>query len=89
MIIKAINNLVHSHKFFILFFTIDLCEGFCHNEGTCHKDKKGQPFCECSGSFIGKQCMEKSDFAYIAGGIAAGVFFIIVLVLLIWMICHR
>ncbi|ODN06404.1 Fibropellin-1 [Orchesella cincta] len=68
---------------------IDLCEGFCHNEGTCHKDKKGQPFCECSGSFIGKQCLEKSDFAYIAGGIAAGVFFIIVLVLLIWMICHR
>ncbi|OXA46315.1 Signal peptide, CUB and EGF-like domain-containing protein 2 [Folsomia candida] len=67
----------------------DLCEGFCHNEGKCSKDKKGQPFCTCSGSFVGKRCMEKSDFAYIAGGIASIVFVIILLFLLIWMICVR
>jgi len=70
-------------------FCADQCEGFCQNEGTCHKDKKGMPFCECVGSFIGKRCGEKSDFAYIAIGIAGGVIFIILLVLLIWMICVR
>jgi len=71
------------------WFVPDLCDGFCHNEGKCSKDKKGQPFCTCSGSFVGKKCMEKSDFAYIAGGIAAVVFVIILLFLLIWMICVR
>jgi len=34
-------------------------------------------------------CHEKSEFAYIAGGIAGAVLFVIVLVLLIWMICVR
>jgi hypothetical protein len=66
-----------------------LCDGFCFNEGTCHKDKKDNPFCECIGSFVGQRCKEKSDFAYIAGGIAGGVIFILLLVLLIWMICVR
>ena len=53
------------------------------------QDKKGNPYCQCAGSFTGKQCEEKSEFAYIAGGVAGSVVFLILLVLLIWMICVR
>merc|ERR1711868_128644 len=59
------------------------------NEGICLKDKKGSPYCQCAGSFTGQQCQEKSEFAYIAGGVAGSVVFLILLVLLIWMICVR
>ena len=68
---------------------VDACEGFCRNDGICLKNKLGQPYCQCAGSFAGKQCEEKSEFAYIAGGIAGAVLFVILLVLLIWMICVR
>ncbi|CAH1282118.1 unnamed protein product [Diabrotica balteata] len=67
----------------------DVCEGYCENEGTCVKDVRGQPSCRCIGSFTGKHCAEKSEFAYIVGGIAASVILIIFIVLLIWMICAR
>ncbi len=67
----------------------DLCDGYCRNEGICLKDKKGNPYCQCAGSFTGKHCETKSEFAYIAGGIAGSVVFVIILVLLIWMICVR
>jgi hypothetical protein len=63
--------------------------GYCDNEGTCVKDSRGQPSCRCIGSFTGKHCQEKSEFAYIAGGIAGAVIFIIIIVLLVWMICVR
>ena len=53
------------------------------------QDKKGNPYCQCAGSFTGKKCEEKSEFAYIAGGVAGSVIFLILLVLLIWMICVR
>ena len=62
---------------------------FCRNEGICLKDKDGDPYCQCAGSFTGKRCEEKSEFAYIAGGVAGSVIFLILLVLLIWMICVR
>ena len=68
---------------------IDKCDGFCRNDGTCLKNKEGEPYCQCAGSFTGVNCHEKSEFAYIAGGIAGAVLFVIVLVLLIWMICVR
>jgi hypothetical protein len=55
----------------------------------CLKDKEGKAYCQCTGSFAGRDCEEKSEFAYIAGGIAGAVIFVIVLVLLIWMICVR
>lgn len=69
----------------------NMCDGFCRNEGTCvgPKTKGGQPYCQCVGSFTGKKCEEKSNFAYMAGGIAGAVIFVIILVLLIWMICVR
>jgi len=67
----------------------DPCDGFCRNSGICLKNKKGEPYCQCAGSFTGIQCAEKSEFAYIAGGIAGAVLFVIVLVLLVWMICVR
>lgn len=70
-------------------FCTDVCEGYCENEGSCVKDVRGQPTCRCIGSFTGKHCAEKSEFAYIAGGIAASVILIIFIVLLIWMICAR
>lgn len=66
-----------------------MCEGFCRNDGLCVISDLGQPRCECVGSFTGKNCEEKSEFAYIAGGIAGAVLFVILLVLLIWMICVR
>jgi hypothetical protein len=53
------------------------------------KDTRGQPSCRCIGSFTGKHCQEKSEFAYIAGGIAGAVIFVIIIVLLVWMICVR
>ncbi|XP_055387901.1 uncharacterized protein LOC129616312 isoform X2 [Condylostylus longicornis] len=68
---------------------IDVCDGYCENSGTCVKDIKGVPSCRCIGSFTGPHCAERSEFAYIAGGIAGAVIFIIVIVLLIWMICVR
>ncbi|KAK5649547.1 hypothetical protein RI129_000576 [Pyrocoelia pectoralis] len=55
----------------------DVCENYCENEGSCIKDVRGQPTCRCVGSFTGKHCAEKSEFAYIAGGIAATVILII------------
>ncbi|KAK6617037.1 hypothetical protein RUM44_005394 [Polyplax serrata] len=67
----------------------DVCENYCENEGVCVKDNKGQPSCRCIGSFTGKHCTEKSEFAYIAGGVAGGVIFIILIILLVWMICAR
>lgn len=68
---------------------LDVCDGYCENEGNCVKDVRGMPSCRCIGSFTGKHCAEKSEFAYIAGGIAASVILIIFIVLLIWMICAR
>lgn len=77
--------ILNSHKILL----IDVCDGYCENEGNCVKDVRGQPSCRCIGSFTGKHCQEKSEFAYIAGGIAASVILIIFIVLLIWMICAR
>ncbi len=71
------------------FLHADLCEGFCDNKGTCVKDARGNPSCRCVGSFIGTHCEEKSDFAYIAGGIAVLVILLIVIALFVWMICAR
>merc|ERR1712066_762238 len=48
---------------------VDNCLDYCMNDGTCVK-KEGKPYCQCAGSFNGKNCEEKSEFAYIAGGIA-------------------
>lgn len=67
----------------------DVCDGYCENEGQCMKDIRGQPTCRCIGSFTGRHCTEKSEFAYIAGGIAFTVILIILIILLIWMICVR
>lgn len=67
----------------------DVCDNFCDNAGTCVKDLKGTPSCRCSGSFTGPRCLERSEFAYVAGGIAAVVIFLVIIVLLIWMICVR
>lgn len=68
---------------------MDNCEGHCKNDGMCLKTKEGKPYCQCAGSFTGNNCEQKSEFAYIAGGIAGAVLFVILLVLLIWMICVR
>jgi len=68
---------------------VDKCDGYCRNNGVCLLDKQGEAQCQCAGSFTGKNCAEKSEFAYIAGGIAGAVLFVIVLVLLVWMICVR
>lgn len=67
----------------------DNCLNYCRNEGECLKDKHGNPYCHCAGSFTGKHCEDKSEFAYIAGGVAGAVIFLILLTLLIWMICVR
>jgi len=67
----------------------DKCDGYCRNDGECVKTELGEPKCQCAGSFAGAQCATKSEFSYIAGGIAGAVLFVILLVLLIWMICVR
>lgn len=73
----------------LIFSILDVCTGYCENNGKCVKDIRGQPSCRCVGSFIGPQCKDKSEFAYIAGGIAATVIFLIIIALFIWMICAR
>lgn len=70
-------------------FISDVCLEFCDNGGECVKDTRGEPSCRCTGSFTGRHCRDKSEFAYIASGVAGGVVFIIFLVLLVWMICAR
>ena len=37
-------------------------------QGQCLKDKAGNPYCQCAGSYYGDKCETKSEFAYIAGG---------------------
>ena len=37
-------------------------------QGLCLKDKAGNPYCQCAGSYYGDDCETKSEFAYIAGG---------------------
>lgn len=66
-----------------------MCDDYCTNEGTCRIDKQGKPICDCKGYYFGLHCDEKSDIAYIAGGIAGAVGLIIIIVLLICMICYR
>lgn len=68
---------------------LDNCNNFCKNEGECKKDNVGMPFCECTGSFTGKKCQTKSQFLFVASGVAGAAVFIIILVLLVWMICLR
>eukprot|EP00096_Caligus_rogercresseyi_P005025 TRINITY_DN1980_c0_g2_i1.p1 TRINITY_DN1980_c0_g2~~TRINITY_DN1980_c0_g2_i1.p1 ORF type:complete len:2992 (-),score=731.35 TRINITY_DN1980_c0_g2_i1:531-9380(-) len=65
------------------------CLNFCQNEGKCLLDAKGAPSCQCIGSYSGLNCSEKSNFVYVASGVAGSVLFLILLVLLIWMICVR
>lgn len=71
------------------FLVSDMCDGFCENKGVCIKDIRGNPTCRCVGSFIGTRCENKSDFAYIAGGISVFVILLIVIALFVWMICAR
>ncbi|GBP19642.1 Fibropellin-1 [Eumeta japonica] len=47
----------------------DVCESYCDNGGECVKNTRGEPSCRCIGSFTGKNCRDKSEFAYIASGI--------------------
>ncbi|XP_063614589.1 sushi, von Willebrand factor type A, EGF and pentraxin domain-containing protein 1-like isoform X2 [Penaeus indicus] len=70
-------------------YCVDNCENYCENNGMCRKNENGEPYCVCSGSFTGNRCHLKSDFTYIAGGIAGAVVFVILIVLLVWMICIR
>ena len=67
----------------------DKCENYCENDGSCEKDDSGNPLCKCLGSFTGRTCADKSEFAYIVGGIAGAVILVIFVVLIIWMICVR
>ncbi|XP_040577922.1 uncharacterized protein uif [Lepeophtheirus salmonis] len=67
---------------------IDDCLNYCQNEGIC-SIIDGHPDCQCIGSYRGNQCTEKSNFVYVASGVAGAVIFLILLVLLIWMICVR
>ncbi|XP_042883171.1 sushi, von Willebrand factor type A, EGF and pentraxin domain-containing protein 1-like isoform X2 [Penaeus japonicus] len=70
-------------------YCVDNCLNYCENNGVCKKNEDGEPYCVCSGSFTGNRCHLKSDFTYIAGGIAGAVVFVILIVLLVWMICIR
>ncbi|XP_028967225.1 uncharacterized protein LOC108863645 [Galendromus occidentalis] len=69
---------------------VDVCEDYCENGGKCEIPQNAvEPRCVCHSNFYGERCERKSDFVYVAGGIAAAVVFLIVMVLLIWMICVR
>ncbi|GFW80085.1 sushi, von Willebrand factor type A, EGF and pentraxin domain-containing protein 1 [Trichonephila clavipes] len=66
------------------------CENFCENGGTCEVSPHTfRPKCMCPANFYGDNCTEKSEFVYVASGIAGAVIVIILLVLLVWMICVR
>ncbi|UYV83192.1 clec-78 [Cordylochernes scorpioides] len=66
------------------------CKDYCQNGGTCdfHPDTN-KPRCSCLSNFYGEQCEKKSEFVFIASGIAGAVVVVIIIVLLIWMICVR
>ncbi|KAF8796737.1 Fibropellin-1 like protein [Argiope bruennichi] len=69
---------------------IHACENFCENGGTCEVSPHTfRPKCMCPANFYGDNCTEKSEFVYVASGIAGAVIVIILLVLLVWMICVR
>lgn len=66
------------------------CENYCENGGTCEVNPHTfKPRCMCPANFYGDNCTEKSEFVYVASGIAGAVIVIILLVLLVWMICVR
>lgn len=67
-----------------------VCDHFCENGGTCEVSTRTyKPKCMCPANFYGDTCAEKSEFVYVASGIAGAVVVIILLVLLVWMICSR
>ncbi|KAG8179313.1 hypothetical protein JTE90_016418 [Oedothorax gibbosus] len=69
---------------------VHACENFCENGGTCEVSSQTfRPKCMCPANFYGDNCTEKSEFVYVASGIAGAVIVIILLVLLVWMICAR
>merc|ERR1712117_83925 len=39
---------------------VDNCLDYCMNDGTCVK-KEGKPYCQCAGSFNGKNCEDEED----------------------------
>jgi hypothetical protein len=66
------------------------CNDYCMNDGICSiDDDSGEPVCECAGSFYGDQCIKKSEFAYIAGGIVGAALLVIFVLFIIAMICIR
>lgn len=75
---------------FLCICFADACESFCENGGTCEINSQTfKPRCMCPANFYGDNCTEKSEFVYVASGIAGAVIVIILLVLLVWMICVR
>jgi len=69
---------------------VHVCEDYCLNGGRCDVNlETNKPVCSCLVNFYGQKCEKKSEFVVYAGGIGAGVLFLIFIVLLIWMICVR
>lgn len=67
-----------------------VCDDYCLNGGSCSaNNENNRPRCDCPSSFYGERCERKSEFIYIAIGIAIGLAMIIFTIALIWMICVR
>lgn len=47
-----------------VFISSDKCENFCENNGICKKDKDGEAYCTCSGSFTGSNCQASTKYCY-------------------------
>lgn len=68
-----------------------VCDDYCLNGGTCSatNENNNRPRCDCPASFYGERCERKSDFIYVATGIAIGLAIILFMILVVWMICVR
>lgn len=68
-----------------------VCDDYCLNGGSCSatNENNNRPRCDCPAPFYGERCERKSEFIYVATGIAIGLAIILFMILVVWMICVR
>lgn len=46
-------------------FVSDLCLNYCGDHGVCDYGVKGEPYCNCATGYLGSQCNDKGNYAFL------------------------